>query len=595
MHNTTKKHFSLIINALFYGGVWLLLSLVSTDSLAKDEIEDAEAVKKLQEAVVDIQFQIKESIAEISEIQQTLRPLRLNLNNHDKSISKSTDSVKIIDSTLESVNQKLTDAYKRLDANQAHIKSNHTVIDKLNEKILTKAREIRANTSDLVAQKTLIEDNSIRLYEILIKSGHLNTEIKKLEDALKKIEQVDVKLELKNEIYVTIDELWHLLAMVLVFFAPLAFVLSYRRRNHIKLLADGVGQHQGVVLVTLAVFLGYFTLGFGLMYGSTNSGWIGVSNYLFNVSEISTNLQPGILLTEFMLYQIGFPLLAAMIVYTTVGQQLSSLNHLFLALFVAVVLIPIFGHWVWSGHFMVENQGWLESKGFIDQGGAIIANTVAVVFALFIVIKLSESHPPPADSDKNDNDPIYSSTAVLLLWLAWLGFTTGDLSIADEQIARVMLNVGLAGSAGGLTAYLHYRFFHYQKQGVTQEKNGFVTGLVAIAACAQNVTHLEAIVIGASAGLLYNIGYSFLRKHVLQHQWQRTASSSVAIHGIGGIWGGLCVAFFATDGDFSSPNFQQLTVQLIGIGVAIVYSFVMAKIILLFLTSRKKPQQLMAP
>jgi ammonia channel protein AmtB len=593
MHNTAKNHFSLITNALFYGGVWLFLSLVSTNSLAKDEI-DTEAVRKLQETVIDIQFQIKESIAEISEIQQTLRPLRLNQKNHNKSITKSTDNVKVIDSTLESVSQRLTEAYQRLDANEAYIKSNHTVIDKLKEKILTKARDIRANTSDLVAQKTLIEDNSIRLYEVLIKSAQLNNEIKKLEQSVNKIENIDAKLELKEELYVTIDQLWHLLAMVLVFFAPLAFVLS-SCRNHFKPLADGVAQHQGIVLITLAVFLGYFTLGFGFMYGSTQSGWIGVSSYLFNGSPISSSLQPNILLTEFMLYQIGFPLLAAMIVYTTVGQQISSLKHLFLALFVSVALIPIFGHWAWAGHFMVDNNGWLESRGFIDQGGAIITNTVSVIFALFIVIKLSNSHPPPIDSEKNDNDSVYSSSAVLLLWLAWLGFTTGNLSIADEQIAKVMLNVGLAGSAGGLIAYLHYRLFHYQKNGITQEKSGFITGLVAIAACAQNVTHLEAIVIGASAGLLHNIGYSFLRKYVLPYGWQRKASSLVAIHGVGGIWGGLCVAFFATDGDFSSPNFQQLTVQLIGIGVAIVYSFVMAKIILLFLPSRKKPQQLMTP
>jgi septal ring factor EnvC (AmiA/AmiB activator) len=88
MHNTTKKYFSLITNTLFYGGIWLLLTLVSTDALSKNKI-DAAAVKKLQETIISIQFQLKESIDEISEIQQTLRPLRTNLNNHDKSIRKT--------------------------------------------------------------------------------------------------------------------------------------------------------------------------------------------------------------------------------------------------------------------------------------------------------------------------------------------------------------------------------------------------------------------------------------------------------------------------------------------------------------------------
>jgi Amt family ammonium transporter len=593
MHNTTKKYFSLITNALFYGGIWLLLTLVSTDALSKNKI-DAAAVKKLQETIISIQFQLKESIDEISEIQQTLRPLRSNLKNHDKSIRKSIKNDKTINSTLESINQKLIDAYKRLDANKESITSNYSKIDNLDKEILTRAREIRANTSDIIAQKTLIEDNSIRLYEILIKSANLADKTKKLEQALKKIDKSDSKLELKNEIYISINQLWHLFSAVLVIFYPLAFVLS-SRRNHFRLLAnsDGVTQHQGITLVTLAVFLGYFALGFELMYGSTNSGWIGMPSYLVNEPQSSSILNPGILSSNFMLQQIGFSLLAAMIAYIAVGRQLSSLKHLFLALFIATIIIPIFGHWVWSGHFIADNKGWLETKGFIDQGGAIVANTLSAIFALFIVIKLGKSYFP-TDIEKEGSHPIhpiYSSSSVFLLWLAWLGFTTGNLSIADEKIALVMLNIGLAGSTGGLTAYVHYRLFYSQNNGISQETSGFVAGLVAIAACAQSVTHLEAIAIGAGAGLLQNIGYYFLRKYFLPYQWQRKTSSLVAIHGIGGIWGGICVALFATDGDFSSPNLNQLTTQLIGIGSVIIYSFIMAKITLFFLQFRKKSQQ----
>ncbi len=591
MHTMAKKHFSLITNALFYLGLWLLLSLVTSNSFAKDKIEiDEQAVKDLQETVIEIQFQIKESIAKITDIQQTLRPLRLNVTNHDKSIRKNATNITTLDSTLEDVKQKLTDIYKRLDTNDGDIKLNRRAINKLNEKLLVKAREIRANASDLLAQKTLIEDNSIRLYEILIKSDHLSSEVKKIDESLKEIEQVDSKQELKDEINISINQLWHLFATILVFFAPLAFVLS-RRFNDFKPLADGVEQHQGIILVTLGVFLGYFTVGFGLMYGSSNGGWIGMSSYLINTSTTEANLQPNILLTEFMLYQIGFSLLASMIVYTAVGRQLSSVKHLFLAIFVAAVLIPIFGHWVWAGHFLVDNQGWLESKGFVDQGGAIIANTISVTFSLFIVIKLSKSYPPPAKINPNDHEPVYSSSAVLLLWLAWLGFTTANLPIGDGQIANVILNVGLAGSTGGLTSYLHSRLFDREENSIIQETGGFVTGLVAITACAQNVTHLEAIAIGASAGLLQNISYHFLQKYILQFQWQRKTASLVAIHGMGGIWGGLCVAIFTTDGDFSSPNIPQLMIQFMGIGIAIAYSFFMAKIMLFFLKPRKQAEK----
>lgn len=590
MQNIVKKPLSLFTPVLFHWMLFFLLSFFSSNSFARDKI-DEQTIKKLQEAVLDIQFQIKESMAEISEFQQILRPLSLNINNHSKIISKSKDNIKVIDSTLTNVNEQLIDVHKRLDSGDADIKSNKKVIDELNNKIIIKAREIRANTSNLISQKTLIEDNSIRLYEILIQSDNLKNDIKKIGQLLKEIENVDFKEELKSEIYISINQLWHLLATILVFFASLAFLLS-NRRDHFKLLEDGVEQHQSVVLVILAVFLGFFTLGFGLMYGNTNEGWIGISHYLISVPETASSLESGILLTEFVLYQIGFVMLAAMIVYTAVGRQLSSLKHLLLALFVATVLIPTFGHWAWAGHFMVDNKGWLESSGFIDQGGAVVVNTVSALFALFIVIELAKSHPPPTDIAEEDNDPTYSSGAVLLLWLGWLGFTTGNLSIADEQITRVMLDVGLAGSAGGLMAYLHCNFFYRQKNCIAQGLGGFVTGLVAIAACVQNVTHLEAIVIGASAGLLQNIGYRFLLQYVLHLQWQRRSASLVAIHGIGGIWGALCVGLFMTDGNFSSPDMNQLMTQFTGVGVAIVYSFLMTKVVLFVLKPSKKSQKI---
>jgi len=589
MQNIVKKHVLLIANALFYSVFFLLLGLISTDSLAKDEI-DEKVVKKLQETVVEVQFQLKESISEISVLKQIVRPMSLDLKDQTRNISLNKKKIKAINATLEEVDQQLKNAYKIINENEDYIKSDKKAMEKMNATILKKAQEIKANTSGLVAQKTLIEDNSIRLYEILIKSNNLNNEVKEIERAVEKIKGSDYKQELKDELYVTINQLWHLLATILVFFAPLAFVLS-SRRNNIKPLADGVGQHQGLVLVILGVFLGYFLLGFGLMYGSYDAGWVGTFNYLLGTPDMVSSLKSGILLTEFISYQIGFAMLAAMIVYMGVGQQLSSLAHLFLALFVAGILIPIFGHWAWAGHFMVDNNGWLENSGFIDQGGAVVINTVAAVFALSIVIKLAKSYPPPLKVDPKDNDPIYSSAGVLLLWLGWLGFTTGSLSIADEQIARVMLNVGLAGSAGGLIAYLHYSVFYNNKNRIIHGLSGFVTGLVAISACAQNVTHIEAIMIGALAGLLQNAGNWVIVRYFCPHCWQKRTASLIAIHGLGGIWGGICVALFSSDGNFAQPDMNQLMIQLTGIAVAIAYSIVMAKIIIFFLLIGKKNQQ----
>lgn len=574
MQNTVKQSISYVMYALLTWGILICLNLSNT-AIAEKKTDN------LEKSIIDIKSQIEASMGDMTKLQKALNPLR----------SQQNENIKTTNTTLEDIKKKLQEAYDKLNKNESSINTDHEEIDKLNKEILKIIREIRVNSTDLAEHKTFIEENSIRLYEILIQTNHFSDKVSNITEALLKIKNTDYKEEIKKEVYLSVDELWHLLASVLVFFAPLAFVIS-SNRDHFKPLSDGIAQHQGVILVTLGAFLSYFSLGFGLMYGDTLSGLIGIPRYLHNTPEALSDFQPIIPLSEFIQYQIGFAILAAMIVYMAVGRQLSSLWHLTLALFVAVILIPILGHWAWAGHFIAENKGWLENSGFIDQGGSLVVNGVAALFAFFIVLSLGQSDPAPADIDNDCNDPVYSSSSVLLLWLSWLGFTTGNLSIAGEEISQVMLNVGLAGSAGGLIAYLHALIFYGDQNRIAQGLSGFVTGLVAIAACAQNVTYLEAVVIGATAGILQNIGYQWLHQHVLHHQWQKRTASLVAIHGIGGIWGALCVALFMTDGNFSSLNMGQLIVQLKGIAIVLAYSFIMAKIMLFFLALRKKPKQI---
>lgn len=139
-------------------------------------------------------------------------------------------------------------------------------------------------------------------------------------------------------------------------------------------------------------------------------------------------------------------------------------------------------------------------------------------------------------------------------------------------------------------AFMHYGFFHNDKNRIARGLGGFVCGLVAIAACAQTVTFVEAATVGAGAGLLHNISFNFLRKSFLKHAWQVRAVYLVAIHAIGGIWGTLCAALLGSDGSFEMPEIDILAVQVQGIVVALVYSTVMANGIVWLLSRKKSPQ-----
>lgn len=518
-------------------------------------------------------------------IQQTLESLRTEIDNSKEDATLNRSSMDTIKNGLEQIDTKLKEAYSGLDESRNNITTNTTNIEKLKTDLLALSRDVRTNASDIYSQKSLIEGNATRLYEILITIADLTKQLEALQGSETKV--ADQKQEEQTTLMKSLNRLWTLLAIVLVFLTPLAYVLT-SSREHYKPLPDGTPQHQGVLLVCLGAFLGYFLIGFGLMFGTSANGWIGTSSYLLSSEVVDPNQAPLFPFAEFVLYQAGFTMLAALIIYTAIGRQLSAASHLLLALFVGTILVPVFGHWAWAGQFIPGNKGWLEASGFMDAAGSTTIHSVAAWFSFVLVWKLGRQHTEQASSAKANDDAAYSSSAVLFLWLSWLGFTTGTLPISGDQIGSTMLNVVLAATAAGLVAFLHYSFFHTGKGMIARALGGFVTGLVAVAASAQSLSFLEALVVGISAGLIHNLAFSLLRKQFLTQAWQVRAAYLVAIHGVGGIWGSLCVALLGSEGMFAMPNVAQLLYQLQGIAVGLVYSVVLAQAAWMLLAFRKR-------
>ena len=518
----------------------------------------------------------------IQVIQEMVETLRSDVSTSKVTIESTQTRIKSINAALELLDKNLLKTNEELGDSREEVRVTIKNIEKLSEEVVSLSRDIRANTADMVSQKSLIEDNSIRVYEILIRIGSLS---ERLENAALSSrgsggKQSDV---LKESINKDMNRLWMLLSTVLVFFTPLAFVLSSSRDAP---LADGTEQHQGMLLACLGVFLGFFLVGFGLMYGESLSGWIGIPTHLSAEGLLKPGLEKNFPFSEFVMYKMGFEMLAALIVYVAIGRQLSGASHMLLALFVGALLIPVYGHWVSSSSYIELNPGWLEGAGFVDQAGAMTINTIAGWFSFILAWRIGVSNPLPS-SGKASDQPVYSSSATILLWLSWMGFTTGTLPISSDQISHVMLNVSLAASAGGITAFLHYVFFNSDSSKIARGLGGFVSGLVAISACAQSVTYAEALLLGAVAGLLQNYAYGLLRKRYLNQDWQVRAAYLVAIHGVAGIWGALCFALLGTQGNFSKPNFPQLVTQIQGIAAAVAYSIVMAYFVLTIIRNRQ--------
>lgn len=533
--------------------------------------------------------QITDSMETIKVIQETLETLSTEIINSKEKTSLNHESVQTIRDGLELIENKLEEAYSGLDESRSGIAANTEAINKLLKDILSSTRNINTNTSELNIQKSLIEDNSIRLYEILIQISALDQGLKKITEQVEVFEDDD---SIKNSIGASINEslnrLWMLLTALMAFFIPLAFATTQKGKNN-KHDVDHIQYDQGILLVSVAALVGYTIVGFGIMYGVTQSGIIGTTHHLLDMFS-NNSLKNEVAAEIFFLQQIGFILLATLIVYTSIRDKLSGMAHFFLAVLVGAVLIPLYGHWVWASNFIPTNNGWLSGLGFIDQAGSVVINVVAAWFALTLVfkIKTSSSINYRTQKDKLSHDAVYSTSAVMLLWIGCVGLMTGNLTFDDDLVSKVVLNLSLAGIVSASVSFLYFLFFFTNKKQVPYVASGFIAGLVAIMASAHSVTYLEALVIGIVSGILHNIAYRFLRKNVLRYNTQAHVANLLAIHGIVGIWGALSFALFSSEGHFSTPNFFQLGIQGQGVLAAIIYSIVMGNLAAFLFNWRRK-------
>jgi Amt family ammonium transporter len=116
------------------------------------------------------------------------------------------------------------------------------------------------------------------------------------------------------------------------------------------------------------------------------------------------------------------------------------------------------------------------------------------------------------------------------------------------------------------------------KPSVVGAAAGAVAGLVAITPASGYVQPMEAIAIGAVAGIIC----------FLAVQWRTRSNIDdsldvVAVHGIGGLWGALATGIFTVavadqtlgvDGLLAGGGLDQLGRQAIGVAVVAPYSFI---------------------
>lgn len=351
-----------------------------------------------------------------------------------------------------------------------------------------------------------------------------------------------------------LNTVWVALAAVLVFLMQAGFAL----------LESGMSRTKNAVNVMMKNYMDmcvgtllFWAFGYGLMFGDNPSGYVGTSLFgLSTAPDWDFNV---------LLFQTMFAATAATIVSGAMAERTNYVAYLFATLGITGLIYPIFGSWVWN------EQGWLNQMGFIDFAGSTVVHSVGGWCALAAIMvlgpRLGKFGPEGEARVLPGHNLGYVALGGFLLWFGWFGFNGGSTLEASTKIGPILLNTHLAGAAGAIAALLTSYLFR-KPALLGNAVNGSIAGLVAITAGCASMDVPYALLTGAIGGMLSVIGVLILEKMKLDD-----VVGAVAVHGIAGAWGTLAAGMFLKGNLF---DVQQITVQLIGIGAAFVWVFLVA-------------------
>jgi Amt family ammonium transporter len=354
-----------------------------------------------------------------------------------------------------------------------------------------------------------------------------------------------------------LNHVWTLVAAALVFFMQAGFALLEtgftRAKNACNILTKNLMDFgMGAI--------GYFVVGFGLMYGATKTGWFGSTGFF--LSDFATEGDPWVY--TFFMFQLVFAGATATIVSGAVAERTKFSTYLIFSALMTALVYPVFGSWAWGS--LYKGSGWLEGLGFIDFAGSTVVHSIggwaALAGAIVVGPRIGKYKNGKPQAIPGHSIPL-AMVGCMILFLGWFGFNPGSTTTGDGSIARIFVNTALAG-ATGMVATLYYSWFRFGKPDVGMTINGCLAGLVGITAPCFNVTPVSALIIWAIAGVLVLESVLFFDRIGVDDP-----VGAVSVHGVCGAFGTLAAGLFNEAG-FS---WAQMGVQALGVGAGFLWAF----------------------
>jgi len=382
---------------------------------------------------------------------------------------------------------------------------------------------------------------------------------------------------------VAVDTVWMLLAAFLVFFMQAGFAMVESGFTRAKNASN-------IMMKNMMDFsvgsLGYWAIGFGLMFGADRLGLFGSDGFFLSAGDPSTG--EGLWQFAFWLFQAVFAATAATIVSGAMAERTKFVGYLAYSVVISALIYPIVGHWIWGG-------GWLGARGMIDFAGSTVVHSVggwaALAGAIILGPRLGKYGPNgTVKAIPGHNIPL-AALGVFILWFGWFGFNPGSTTAGTNlSIATIAVTTNLAAAAGSVSAMMTI-WIRHGKPDTSMTLNGALAGLVAITASCASVSPASAVIIGLIAGVLVVVSVEFIDRVIKVDD----PVGAISVHGVCGAFGTLAVGLFAqarygeasgagaVNGLFFGGGFSQLWTQLIGVVTVFAWVFLGATALFLII------------
>lgn len=361
-----------------------------------------------------------------------------------------------------------------------------------------------------------------------------------------------------------LDALWVILAAALVFLMQAGFTVleagCIRAKNSYNVAIKNIADF------TIA-FLGFWLLGFGLMFGTDTLALFGD----FTTADTHLNEAKDY---AFFLFQAMFVGTAATIVAGAVAERMRFRAYLYISALISCIIYPVSGHWAWGSALVGGDGGWLEQKGFIDFAGSTVVHSVggwvALAGAIALGPRIGRFTRDGRVQDIPGHNLVLSTLGVFLLWFGWFGFNGGSTLAVNSDVPLILVNTNLSAVAAGTTVLLISLVLDNGKVNILKVLNGVLGGLVGITAGCQVVGPWGALAIGVLSGVIL-----YIAEHLILY-WGRIDDpiGAIAVHGVCGAWGTIALALFApVDLLTAGSRIDQLVIQLTGVVSVFIWAF----------------------